>query len=235
MNLAKSGHTLANRISGTTIFGDNSPDIATIFSAYPCKKYRLNEVIFTSLNLTKFIFYLIDGKVKITNVSDKGRLVSSGYYQQGNFINLKAITDNSKKKSFAISKSKNTIAISIPQNEFLQKLNLFPALHQNVFKQLLADKAESEQRIHRILDIKSNERVYDFLYHHTLNFGERIGYEYVIRDPLTHQEIGEYIGSSRQTVTTSMNFLRKKGILHFNRKYWIIRDLGQLKAIVDAL
>lgn len=210
-------------------------DFTVLFSDCQKRKYKLNEVLFTLVDSNSNIFFLKSGKVKVTKISDKGRQVSAGYFQQGDFINLEAITDNADKKITAISKSKDTIAICIKKIKFIEKLSTRTDLQVQIFTQILSNKAEAEQRIHRILDIKSNERVFDFFYHHTLKFGQRVGYEYVIREPLTHREIGEYIGSSRQTVTTSMNILRRKGILHFNRKYWIIRDLNALKKLVDGL
>ncbi|MEM1122387.1 MAG: Crp/Fnr family transcriptional regulator, partial [Bacteroidota bacterium] len=214
--------------------GSEQFDLTTLFSTAKLKKYPLNGVIFTPLQFNSTVYFIKSGKVKVTDVSDKGRRVSSGYYKAGAFINLEVLKQTSQKKMTAISKSKNTEVVVIHKQDFLLKLSLVTELQQHVFNQLLADKVETERRIHRILDIKSGQRVYDFFYAHVQKFGERIGYEYVVREPLTHQEIAEYIGTSRQTVTTSMNELKRKGILHFNRKYWIIRSLQQLEEMVYA-
>lgn len=230
-----SGSSKKNQPSNPNMVSTKRDNLTNIFSDCPQKKYGINQPLFSPLDDHKYVYFLLQGKVKVTNISKKGRLVSSGYYKEGDFVNLQIISNKQEKSVAAISKSKSTNAIKIAKSIFLQKISLLPKLQQQIFNQLLNEKSDTEQRIHRILDIKSNGRVYDFLYHHALKFGQRVGYEYVIRDPLTHQEIGEYIGSSRQTVTTSMNILRRMGILHFNRKYWIIRDLSHLKEIIDAL
>jgi len=210
-------------------------DLVSLFSDCKRKKYRLNELIFTPLSYSNKIYFLINGKVNVTIVSDKGRTVSAGYYKKGDLINLEVINNGKKRKVTANSKSKNTMALVISKSNFLRKLSAIPELQRYVLRKLLLDKANAEERFQRVLDIPSTGRVYTFLYHHALRFGERVGYEYVIREPLTHQEIGVHIGCSRQTVTTSMNIIRREGIIHFNRRYWIIRDPGGLKKIVDEL
>lgn len=221
------------QLSNQPKFDAKKNDIITLFPTCAIEKYGQNEIIFSSLNFSRYIFYIQNGKVKVTDISSKGRSVISGYYKKGDFVNLEVIKHSNIKKMSGISKSKNSIVVKISKEKFLSKLSRNSALQQYVFSQLLTEKTETERRIHRILDIKSSERVFDFIYHHTLKFGQRIGYEYVIREPLTHQEIAAYIGTARQTVTTSMNILRSKGILHFNRNYWIIRDLGSLRKIVS--
>ena len=208
-------------------------DLINLFPDCNRESYGINECIFTPLKISDNIFFLISGKVKVTNVSEKGRVISCGYYRKGDLINLEIINSMTPTELTAESKSKDTVALVIPKGEFLQKLTLSHRLQQFVFGQLLKEKANTEQRIQRLLDVKSYGRVCDFLFHHALRFGDQIGYEYVIREPITHKEIGEYIGCSRQTVTTALNLLRRERIIHFNRRYLIIRDLKRLKKRVD--
>jgi CRP-like cAMP-binding protein len=46
--------------------------------------------------------------------------------------------------------------------------------------------------------------------------------------PLTHQTIGEYVGTSREVVTFQMNRLRRLGILSYSRRYLDV-DLARLQ------
>lgn len=64
----------------------------------------------------------------------------------------------------------------------------------------------------------------------TRNKGERVGYEWVIRKPVTHLEIANMTATSRQTVTTTLNDLRYKKLLAFNRSRLLVRELEGLAA-----
>jgi CRP-like cAMP-binding protein len=57
-----------------------------------------------------------------------------------------------------------------------------------------------------------------------------VGFEWVIRKPVTHQEIANLTATSRQTVTTTLNDLRYKKLLTFNRSRLLVRDLEGLAA-----
>ncbi len=59
--------------------------------------------------------------------------------------------------------------------------------------------------------------------------GQRVGYEWVVRKFITHQEIANLTATSRQTVTTVLNDLRNKNLLTFNRRRLLVRDMDALK------
>jgi len=68
----------------------------------------------------------------------------------------------------------------------------------------------------------------------TAQKGQQVGYEWVLRNPITHQEIANLTATSRQTVTTTLNDLRYARILTFNRKRLLVRDLEKLKAEIKS-
>jgi CRP-like cAMP-binding protein len=68
----------------------------------------------------------------------------------------------------------------------------------------------------------------EFLVNLARTKGQRVGYEWLIRKPVTHQEIANLTATSRQTVTTTLNDLRFKKLLTFNRSRLLIRDLDKL-------
>ena len=209
-------------------------DLVSLFPDCPRKEYARNKALFTFLDVSNKIFFVISGKIKLTYLSEKGKAIGLNYYKSGDLINLETINQESNKRErkIALSKSKKTTILMISKENFLEKMNSVLEFQKYVFKQLLSAKTSAEKRVSNLLEIPSQQRVYDFLYGHTLKFGEKVEFEYVIRNPLTHQEISEYVGCARQTVTTSMNDLRREGIFDFNRKYWIIRNLEGLKNMV---
>jgi CRP/FNR family transcriptional regulator, cyclic AMP receptor protein len=44
-------------------------------------------------------------------------------------------------------------------------------------------------------------------------YGTRVGKEIFLNVPLTHQEIADMTGTSRQTVTSALSDLKKRGVL----------------------
>jgi len=86
-----------------------------------------------------------------------------------------------------------------------------------------------EKRLESLVFKDSRSRIVEFIVDLNSEKGQRVGYEWVVRNFITHQEIANLTATSRQTVTTVLNELKSKDILTFNRKRLLIRDLDLLK------
>ncbi|MBK8494596.1 MAG: winged helix-turn-helix domain-containing protein [Chitinophagaceae bacterium] len=50
---------------------------------------------------------------------------------------------------------------------------------------------------------------------------------------LTHEDLAKLIGSSRQTVTTTLNQFEKEGLISISKKHITINDTAALKKMGD--
>lgn len=208
-------------------------EMELILSEFPLIPYKLNEVLFTPTHASHNIFYIKVGRVKVVYTSTKNREIVSSYYQKGDFVNLECLSDDEQKRLSGISKSKNTIVVRIRREQVEQLTLKSNNFQKAVIRQLLSDKTERENRLKNLLEMKSSHRVFNFIFQHAQKVGRQVGYEVVVNEPLTHNEIADYVCASRQTVTVALNILRDNGILHFNRRYWIIRNMGKLEQVIQ--
>lgn len=95
---------------------------------------------------------------------------------------------------------------------------------------LIGNRAiEMERRLESLVFKDSRSRIIEYIIDLNDKRGQRIGYEWVIRKFITHQEIANLTATSRQTVTTVLNELKTKNLITFNRKRLLIRDLDKIK------
>ena len=106
------------------------------------------------------------------------------------------------------------------------ELNLF---FMRVFA---ARQLELERRLESLVFRDSRTRVVEFLVELVHKKGQRVGYEWVVRNFITHQEIANMTATSRQTVTTTLNDLRAQKLLTFNRSRLLVRDLETLEKAI---
>ena len=71
-------------------------------------------------------------------------------------------------------------------------------------------------------------RIIDFLKESAETRGRKVGFEMLFKHCLTQQDIANLTGTSRQTVTSVLNDLRKDNLIYFNRNTILIRDMGKL-------
>ena len=92
---------------------------------------------------------------------------------------------------------------------------------------------EMEDRLESLIFKDSRTRILEFLISRIEKSGQRIGYEWVLRNFITHQDIASLTSTSRQTVTMILNDLRNNNIIQFDRKRLLVRDLDKLKSSVN--
>lgn len=63
-------------------------------------------------------------------------------------------------------------------------------------------------------------------------YGKQRGARFVIDIPLTHQEIADMIGTSRQTVTTALGRLKREGVLRIEKHRIHIEDPGLRQSLI---
>ena len=175
------------------------------------------------------IFFINSGRIKIGSFADNGKEITKAILGKGEVFGELAMLGENKRRDYALALEDTEVCmISSSQMKELIKdhssLSLF-------FMRLMGSKViEMENRLESLVFKDSRSRIVEYLVELVQKRGQRVGYEWVVRQFITHQEIANLTATSRQTVTTVLNELRNNEILTFNRKRLLIRDLDKLKA-----
>lgn len=105
-----------------------------------------------------------------------------------------------------------------------QNLQMSLKLYEMIGNRLIA----AERRLESLVLKDARARIIDFIKENVKSYGQRIGYEMLIRHSLTQQDIANITGTSRQTVTSVLNDLKKSNLIYFNRKSILVRDMAKL-------
>jgi CRP-like cAMP-binding protein len=102
---------------------------------------------------------------------------------------------------------------------------------QLFFMKLIGNRTlQLEQRLENLMFKTSRSRIVEFLHELANTKGRVVGFEREVRNMLTHKEIADLTGTSRQTVNAVLNDLRRQNILTFDRKRMLVRDMDKLVA-----
>jgi CRP-like cAMP-binding protein len=105
-----------------------------------------------------------------------------------------------------------------------------PALGPLVLALLLLRQRETEDRIESLLFRNVEGRLVEFLLKAADRWGVPTPKGTLISAPLTHLEIAQTIGSTRETVTLTLGALRREGLLDVAGRRLIVRDREALSA-----
>jgi CRP-like cAMP-binding protein len=189
--------------------------------------FKKGECIYVPDDLSDRIFFIIDGRIKISVMNDEGKEITKAILGRGEVFGELALLGETRRHDIATAlEDTSTCAVTLDELRSLMRerseLNLF-------FMKIFGSRQlEMERRLESLVFRDSRSRIVEFLVHLAKTKGQRVGYEWVVRNFITHQEIANLTATSRQTVTTTLNDLRFKKLLTFNRSRLLIRDLEKL-------
>lgn len=191
------------------------------------KSFNQKELIFDVSAPAQAIYEIQSGRVKVVILRD-GKEIIKKIAHQGDVIGLCALGERRTYCEQAVCLCNTTVKeISLSSIIAAIKKDQHMAFK---FNQLLIDEIYMmDGRIRSMAFDNARQRVIQCLLNLIEREGERIGYEYLLRHALTHQELASLTATSRQTVTSVLNELKDEGIIKFNRQRILINDLSALE------
>jgi len=196
------------------------------------KKFAKNEVIYQPSQNAEHIFLIVHGKVKIASTGDSGKEIVKAILGPGEVFGERSIIGSYTYNDSAIAIEDTELRI-LSSGQLKSMMKEHSALSLFFMKLMGSKVLEMEQRLESLIFKDSRTRIIEYLLNLIEKKGQRIGYEWVVRNFITHQEIANLTATSRQSVTTLLNDLRNEGVLTFDRKRLLIRDLDKLRKMAS--
>lgn len=192
------------------------------------QRLRKHETVFHPGDRSDALLFLIKGVVKIGRYSSDGREIIKHVLHPMNMFGELCLAGEQKRKDFAVAIKKDTQILKIKTVQLQQVMRKDQELAMRILS-FIGNRLQSvESRLESLIFKDARERIIEFLKDSARKQGKRIGYETLIKHTLTQQDIANITGTSRQTVTSVMNDLRKANLIYFNRRSILIRDMGKL-------
>lgn len=194
--------------------------------------FNKGEYIFKQAESADKLYYITKGRVKIGTEGEGEKSVTKAILSAGEIFGEKALVGVRTRRDYA--KAMETTEVCIITRDAMNALfkNHNP-LYLFILKLIGSRALKMEKRLESLVFKDSRSRIIEFLIDLNHERGQRVGYEWVVRNFITHQEIADLTATSRQTVTTVLNELKSKNLLTFNRKRLLIRDLDMLSKEVE--
>ena len=197
------------------------------------RHFEKGEYIYLPDQSSDKIYFLTSGRVKIGTYSETGKEITKAILEPGQVFGELSMIGQDKRRDFAYA-MEDSVACVLSSDEMKGLMRDHSGLSLFFMKIMGSRVLEMENRLESLVFKDSRSRIVEFLVDLVDKRGQRVGYEWVVRKFITHQEIANLTATSRQTVTTVLNELRSDEILTFNRKRLLVRDLDKLKGEIAA-
>lgn len=192
---------------------------------------RRASTIYSGQSISDSIFFVDSGYVKIVKKGQDGKEVIISIVSPGQIFGEQAAFLGGARSSSA-EVLQDGIFYEIPRNIFLEFCRLHPESWQ-LFTELLVERErELEHKIGLLCLHDVETRILYYLNALAPSFGLNTtdGAEYCL--PLSQSELASLIGATRETTSTTLNLLARRGLIRLGRRQLIINS-GQ--AVANAV
>ncbi len=175
-------------------------DLAYVKSILIRKKYKKNDTIFYEGDDGSEMFIVRSGQVKILTTSADGQEMILGVLLPGDFFGEMSLLDNQPRSAMAVATAKETELLIIRQEEFLKLVREKASLFKEVMGELCRRLRTADEQIQDLVFVDVKERLVKKLISLAAK-GTKKGDWVEIELKLTHKDLADMIGSSRETVS----------------------------------
>jgi CRP-like cAMP-binding protein len=190
--------------------------------------FKKGEFIYFSDDPANSIYLVTEGKIKLLYYTEDGEEVVKSVLTRGEVFGELALLGEDTRQDYAQVMADETAVchLTLEQMQRLMKENKPFAL--KIYKLIGLRISKLERRIDSLVFKDVRSRIVDFIKEFIMEKGEKNGKEYKVDHHLTHKDIADLIGTTRQTVTTQLNELRNEGKIDFSRRSIYVADITRL-------
>ncbi|HUW65183.1 MAG TPA: Crp/Fnr family transcriptional regulator [Spirochaetia bacterium] len=192
-------------------------------------QYRRGHVIFSAGEAADRIYLLEKGQVKIYRLTEDGDRATVALRYPGELIGLAEVLYGGQRTCFAQAMA-NVDLVMFKCADFLELLLNQPELNLKISRILGFRLREAQDTIYELACRYVPGRLALLL----LKLAARCGIHETdgirLDLPLTHEEIACMVGSSRPTITATLNDFQKEGAITWQGKYIKILQTDRLKS-----
>jgi len=193
-------------------------------------RMKKGQSVYFANEQTKKLYFLINGKVKISEIDGFGNELIKHIVLGGDHFGEITNSEYQKTQEFAEILSSEVIVCVFSQKEFEQIMQRHPILALSFARRMAEKLRGMENRYTNLVFKDVKARLKSFLFEWAHKEGKQDHEGLTIKNYLTHSEIANIISSSRQTVTTLINELKEEGSLIYSRKVITIPNIHAFAA-----
>ena len=174
--------------------------------------YRKNQKIFAQGERADSVFYIQEGKVKVSVVSEQGKEAVVALHGNGDFFGEGCLTGQPLRLATAVAMT-DCVIMRLDKAAIVRVLHDEPKFSEMFMSYILARNARVEEDLVDQLFNSSEKRLARVLLL-MANFGKEGKPEPMIA--VSQETLAEMIGTTRSRVSTFMNKFRKLGFINYN-------------------
>jgi CRP-like cAMP-binding protein len=200
-------------------------ELARVSLAVRAKSYPKNSVILFEDDPGDALFVVVGGQVKVVLIGEDGREVILAMLREGDFFGEMSLIDDQPRSAHVIATEEADMLV-LRRDDFRAAMDEAPRIALGLLQALSRRLRRADDKIGGLVLLDVSGRLAKLL----LELADDNDGVTIARR-LTHQQLAQMIGSSRETVSRTLRDLTDRGLIEINRRTMAIRDRGGLEAL----
>lgn len=207
-------------------------DMAEITAAARALRKERGEFVYMPGDRAETVYVLRKGRIKLSVLSETGKEFAIDIFQPGEIFGEFALIDEATRSNMAQALDDAQMWV-FGKRDFIRLLETRPKLAMNYIRLVGGRRRRMEKKLSDITTKDVAARVCELLHDISTSSATPENPELLV--PLTHQDVASLIGASRQTTTTVLNDLERRGIIELGRGWVRVTHLKELQVYVGSL
>lgn len=192
-------------------------EIDRIYYLLKRKRFKKGDIIITEGEKGDEFFVIETGQVKVTRRSLDGREKILDILSNGSFFGELAVLDRMP-RSATVEAMSDVSSLTLHKDDFIPLLEQMPSLAIKIIKVLSQRLRDADSQIEDLTFKTSREKIESLFIRLRDYYGVPHSAGTKLTIQLTHQELADMAGCSRETVCRFVNELKNRDLLSIDRK-----------------
>lgn len=213
------------------LLAELGPDVvARLAERVELREIRRREVIYLPGDPGGSLFFVNGGRVKISKVTRDGKALTLNYCGPSELFGESCLVDGTPREEMAEA-MENAMITQIERNDFEKLLLGYASLGVHMTKLLAQRRRDLENKLETLVFRDVTSKLAELLLQLAEEYGVDDARGTMVALKITHQELANLIGSTRETVSLTLSQFKKKNLICTEGRKVIIADTESLRAL----
>jgi CRP-like cAMP-binding protein len=214
------------------LLGNLGPEVlARLSERVEMREARRREVIYLPGDPGKSVFFVNGGRIKICKVTRDGKSLTLGYCGPSEMFGETCLVGTGVRAEMAEA-VENAMLTEIDRGDLELLLDSHVGLAAGVARLMITRRHDFENKLEALVFRDVSSKLADLL----LKLGEEYGVDdsrgTLLSLKITHQELANLIGSTRETVSLTLSQFKRRKLITADGRKVILCDIEALRALL---
>jgi CRP-like cAMP-binding protein len=191
------------------------------------RSFPRGSVIYAPQDAADGVLLLAAGRAKVYTITDEGKQAILAFIEPGEIFGELAVVDQEGREDYAEA-LENAAVVLIPKQAILDLMDTRPQVSLAITKLMGLRRRRLERRLKSLMFRSTRDRLIHALLELAEEYGDITEEGIALRIRLSHQDLANLIGSTRESVTLTLGELLLEKYLRVGRRRILLTDAKRL-------